>query len=282
MVVSTSSDCRVSLEMARLRYDQPNFGEVSVPANASGFIINIQLGDLHKRKVRCGKTDSIITYNRDAISIHDLREDYSAELLTPFDFAVCHVPYETFEAIAQEVGIKNFSTFDCSITTCDPVAASLCRALLPGLHRQRTSEAIFVDSTAVALVSHLASTYGGRAPAPATGHGGLAEWQKRRAIELLSLTGDAARNMSVAIIAAECRLSRSHFVRLFKKTTGLPPHRWLTEYRLDKARRLLMEGSHSIAEIADRCGFSDQAHLTRSFASAVGITPAAWRKRLKS
>jgi AraC-like DNA-binding protein len=69
----------------------------------------------------------------------------------------------------------------------------------------------------------------------------------------------------------------SHLVRAFRREYGLPPHRYVVGRRLDRARRLLLDGV-PIAEVAVRTGFHDQSHLTRHFRALLGTTPGAFRR----
>lgn len=111
------------------------------------------------------------------------------------------------------------------------------------------------------------------------GRAGLAPWQVDRAVRLL--LGDSAQDNSVEQLAAQCGLSRSHFGRAFKASMGLPPHRWLTHFRIARAQEMLA-GRASIAEIALNCGFADQSHLTRVFNAITGCSPAAWRRQRRA
>lgn len=84
--------------------------------------------------------------------------------------------------------------------------------------------------------------------------------------------------MSVAEMAAIVGLSESWFSNVFKQTTGKTPLQWQLEKRIDVAQKLLLNGDLAVADIAAQLGFSDQAHLTKSFRQVVGDTPAAWRR----
>ena len=234
-ILTTSPHCAAPLEMARIRGDQPNTVEVFAGASEPGFLVSVQLGELHTQRVHDGSCWNLHVYNRDSINIQYLRGDYKVDLLTPFDFAVCYIPCEAINIVAQEMGADEVTPLACKPATCDPVVGDLCRALLPALYRGDESQSIFVDSAAAALISHLALTYGAVGGTASSHQAGLGEWQTRRAIELLT----TARNLSITDIAAECGLSRSYFARAFKKSTGLPPQRWLAAYRLRKARHLL-------------------------------------------
>jgi AraC-like DNA-binding protein len=69
----------------------------------------------------------------------------------------------------------------------------------------------------------------------------------------------------------------THLVRAFSGEFGIPPHRYLTGRRLDRARRLLLAGERP-ADVAAVVGFHDQSHLTRHFRRLLGVTPAAYAR----
>jgi AraC-like DNA-binding protein len=78
-------------------------------------------------------------------------------------------------------------------------------------------------------------------------------------------------------LARELGTHPSHLVRAFRRAYGLPPHRYVVARRLDRARRLLLDG-RPIAEVAVATGFHDQPHLTRHFRALLGTTPGAFRR----
>jgi transcriptional regulator GlxA family with amidase domain len=104
----------------------------------------------------------------------------------------------------------------------------------------------------------------------------LTRLQERRVTS--RLLDDLAGDTSLSELAALCGLSRSYFLRAFKQTVGMPPHRWLLMHRVKRAKELLRGTTMSIAEIAFTCGFADQSHLTRVFSKACHISPGAWRR----
>ena len=87
-----------------------------------------------------------------------------------------------------------------------------------------------------------------------------------------------AEPLSLAELASVAGLSVSQFSRQFKARTGLAPHRFLLGLRVDRACRLLRTDTAPIAEIAIRCGFSHQEHLTRVMRAHLGTTPGAVRR----
>ena len=79
--------------------------------------------------------------------------------------------------------------------------------------------------------------------------------------------------IDLASLSAIAGLSRFELVRRFRAQLGLTPHTFQTNLRIARARALLRAGQPPAA-VAAACGFADQAHLTRTFKRAVGVTPA--------
>ena len=77
------------------------------------------------------------------------------------------------------------------------------------------------------------------------------------------------------MLAKEARLSPLHFARAVKSAIRIPPHRYLTERRIEKARALIAEGRLPLVENAESCGISSQPYFTRWFKRFVGTTPEA-------
>ena len=106
--------------------------------------------------------------------------------------------------------------------------------------------------------------------------GGLAPWQLRRAEALMS------ENLTVQVplgqVAEECGLSVRHLARAFRQSTGVPPHRWLLNRRVERAKELLPDSNLSLSDVALACGFGDQSHFTRTFTAAVRLSPGVWRR----
>ena len=114
------------------------------------------------------------------------------------------------------------------------------------------------------------------APVRANAGAGLAVWQQRKVERFI----DENLETTVAIddLASLVSLSYSYFSRAFKDSFGLPPHAYVMKKRVDRAKALVDTTSDSLAQIALRCGFADQAHFCRRFREHVGITPAVWRR----
>ncbi|HEY6543252.1 MAG TPA: AraC family transcriptional regulator [Ktedonobacteraceae bacterium] len=84
-----------------------------------------------------------------------------------------------------------------------------------------------------------------------------------------------AENVSLEQLASFVNVSPFHLLRVFRDVVGLPPHNYLTQVRVRRARQLL-QASLRPAEVALAVGFTDQSHLTKHFKSLVGVTPARY------
>jgi AraC family transcriptional regulator len=196
----------------------------------------------------------------------------------PSDLLLFHMPREAFDAIADEHGVGRIEAFRVQPTKPldDPVIRGLAPLLEAALERPEQTNCLFTDHIAIAVLAHVARAHCGMGMARRVRRGGLAPWQERRAKEFLMarLNGE----VTLEALAQECGLSRSHFARAFKKTTGLPAHRWLLDRRIERARELLLNSGLPIADVADLCGFANQSHLTRVFTNALGVSPGEWRR----
>jgi AraC family transcriptional regulator len=89
-----------------------------------------------------------------------------------------------------------------------------------------------------------------------------------------------ASDITLTALAAEAGYSRGHFVKMFYKATGMTPHRYILNRRVEHARFLLKRKNARLVDVAVSCGFSSQAHLTKIFREYAGVTPAEYRRRL--
>jgi AraC family transcriptional regulator len=101
----------------------------------------------------------------------------------------------------------------------------------------------------------------------------------RRAIEFMH--DNFGRELALEEIASAAYLSEYHFARLFKQITGVTPHVYLANLRLELARKLLGETALAISEIASKVGYQSQSHFTKVFRSVTGVTPKVYREGTK-
>jgi AraC-like DNA-binding protein len=106
--------------------------------------------------------------------------------------------------------------------------------------------------------------------------GGLAPWRIRRLKAFVE--EHLSQPIRVADLSGAVGLSATHFSRAFVRSFGEPPHVYLIQRRIDRARHLMLTSDISLSDLAAVCGFSDQAHFCRLFRRHTGRTPAAWRR----
>lgn len=86
-----------------------------------------------------------------------------------------------------------------------------------------------------------------------------------------------ASNISVSDMAANCRLNRSYFERIFREEMGISPQEFLIRFRMSRAETLLAHTNKAIGEIASNVGYNDQLAFSRAFRKMHGMPPKEWR-----
>ena len=97
-----------------------------------------------------------------------------------------------------------------------------------------------------------------------------------RAREMLA--ADLDRKVTLRDMASSLGVSQYHFLRTFKRQTGVPPHVFRTQRRVELARNLVRRGT-PLSEVAQLAGFADQPHFTNTFKLYTGVTPGHYAVR---
>lgn len=242
-------------------------------ADAVGVIVQLQDFAAH----RLWRGDRLVFQGGHAagdVAITHLGDEWRCAHDAPFDNVRFVLPVPELNELAREIGQAPVERLRAPEDDRDPVLVGLAQALVAALGPAHAASPLFVEQLLLAFQTHLLQTYGGGAT-PAPRPGTLSPAQVRRAQACLS--SHPLQRLSIAEVARACDLSRSHFSRAFKATTGQTPHQWVLQYRLAQVVSLLRT-DRPIAEIAIGCGFADQSHLTRAFRRWMGISPAAWRR----
>ncbi|WP_185932748.1 helix-turn-helix domain-containing protein [Streptomyces sp. WAC 01325] len=198
-------------------------------------------------------------------------------LLSPEAMETIHIdiPPVAFQDFADEENISNAPQLDQLDVLARPdpfltmIAASMVRARRNGLGE------LFAQSTRHMIIAHLLDI--GQADQETyrmTSHRvrSVTNYMRERLSEPLSLD-DLARQAS---------MSRFHFLRVFRESTGKTPHQFLTELRINAARQALERGDDTIALVGRRCGFTNPSHFSAAFRRFCGCSPAQYRKMIRS
>ncbi len=271
-----------TMTVTELRCDQPNFGLTKPIPSEDAYLIGLQLRACPDHDLWFdGRHVRPQHYAEGVTTIYDLRRDPLADIRDPFHALVLHLPLKALGHVADEANAPHIDElrYGPGIGMDDPIVQQLLSSFIPAMTKPEEVCPVYVDYVALALAAHVAYAYGGIQLAQRPPVGGLAPCQERRAKELLSanLDGEVPLNK----LAAECGLSVHHFARAFRISTGVPPHRWLLQHRVERAKDLLRNSTMPLADVAVACGFADQSHFTRVFAARVGVSPGAWRRMLE-
>jgi len=106
---------------------------------------------------------------------------------------------------------------------------------------------------------------------------GVKDPEVGRAMRLLHARPE--RQWTVEDLAREVGVSRSGLAQRFTEMTGEAPMRYLTGWRIQLAKHLILQAGLPIAEVADRVGYESEAAFNRAFKRHVGVPPVAWRKK---
>ncbi len=194
-----------------------------------------------------------------------------------YDVLHLHVPNEMIaECATAECGQVRMNPLLTDRPVVNPVIERLARSLLQAEDLGGSFGQSYVDGIGLAITAQLLGGNAGRA----TYHprvAGLSKWRLKRATEYIA--ANLSEPITLADIAAASGLSRMHFAAQFRVATGLRPHEFLLQRRIEHAQKLLLTTQTPLVEIALDAGFKTQAHFTTVFARLVGETPNVWRKR---
>jgi len=156
----------------------------------------------------------------------------------------------------------------------DPLIYQIAVALKTALEVDRSGSKLYADAMAAALVARLIPCYSSHQPVINHHPGGLTKQQLKQVTDYIHEYLE--QDLSLAELASLVQLSSYHFARLFKRSTGLSPHKYLLKCRIERVKQLLIARTLSLAEIASVVGFSSQGHLNYHFKRLVGVTPKAF------
>lgn len=185
-------------------------------------------------------------------------------------YATLYPSYEVVTEIAEETtALRGTAGFDRTVAE-DPQLAGM----ITEIHRAaETGNALAADSLLRIAVARLLRRYGGPLPARTPRTAAARTAARARAV----LEERMADPPSLERLAQEVGTGPFALLRAFKGAYGMPPHTWLTDARVRRARRLL-EAGRTPADTAVAVGFTDQPHLNRHFTRIVGVPPGAYRR----
>jgi AraC family transcriptional regulator len=136
----------------------------------------------------------------------------------------------------------------------------------------------YAEALGIALTHELVRVNRGTGLRAPVSRGGLASWQQKRVAAYIEER--VADDIPLTTLAALARLSPYHFSRSFKRSFGMPPHRFHANRRMERAKQLLANRELSVTAIALDVGFSETSTFTAAFHRLTGQTPSRYRRNL--
>ena len=192
-----------------------------------------------------------------------------------------YLPPHTF-LTPMDDGLGSFRAQDLryQARVTNPVIQAMLEEITRELRFETSSGGLRMDTLAIHLILALARDHAetGEVHIPVAPAAGALD--RRRLDRVLGYINDRLDDpITVSDLAEVACVSLFHFARAFSLSMGMPPHAYLSERRLDRARHLLAYSDAALADIALTCGFSGQSSFTKAFTRSVGASPGTYRAR---
>jgi AraC family transcriptional regulator len=180
---------------------------------------------------------------------------------------------------AKDLGVDSKSLdFRSAIRVRDVQIEWLVRALHMEQRAGNPNGLIFSETLSLALSMTLIRQFARATPLCAGARGRLTPAETKRISDYIH-ENLSRQDLSLGELASVAGFSLSHFKALFRRTTGIPVHRFVVQCRVEQAALLLHRGHMSIADVAAETGFAHASHLARWTQRVLGAAPAALRGR---
>ncbi|QHO76270.1 AraC family transcriptional regulator [Bradyrhizobium sp. CCBAU 051011] len=201
------------------------------------------------------------------------------DIYQPLNVVQLYLPHTTLQRVAHEADVAAPADLVERTVHPDPVTSRLLLSAADALEGSAALDSLFRHQLTDLLATRLLAAHVGSPTTFQPVMGGLSPKVLSRAIE--RLRSDSDSDVSLAALAADAGLSRFHFCRAFKESTGLSPHAWLRQHRLEQAMNMLRDPDASVVSIAAALGYSSQTAFAAAFRKLTGETPSDWRRRIR-
>lgn len=158
----------------------------------------------------------------------------------------------------------------------NPELVAIGKRLLAGLEAEGQPGRMQAEALAIELALHLLRHQSTAAIPERKAASRLSPRKLKRVLDYID--AHLRDDMALADLAGLLAMSPGHFARLFRQTTGLPPHRFVLERRVERAKVLLIETDVPITDIAQQVGCASHSHLSVLFHRETGVTPRDFRR----
>jgi AraC family transcriptional regulator len=228
---------------------------------------------------RTGRSAAIATARPGGVTIIPAGSTSRWDIHKPMHVVQLYLPHRTLERVAGEADLAAPGDLLERTGHTDLITSRLLMSAADALEGSAALDALFRQQLTDLLANRLLAAHAGSPIVSPPVVGGLAPMALLRAIERLRSDSDA--DVSLAALAADAGLSRFHFCRAFKESTGLSPHAWLRQHRLEQAMNMLRDTDTSVVSVAAALGYASQTAFAAAFRRLTGETPSDWRRRFR-
>ena len=189
------------------------------------------------------------------------------------------IPTALIASAGEQIGRRSISCIQIRnvFETRDSAIERIAQILVAEVeHKPHPAQALIVDQVSTALAAHLLLSYNASEPIKPRDVPALSRFELAKLNDYIE--DDLNRPISLAELAGIVQVSRFHFTRLFKRSTGMTASSYVEQCRIRRAQSLILETDIPLAEVALIAGFADQSHFTRRFHRHVGRTPATFAR----
>jgi len=142
---------------------------------------------------------------------------------------------------------------------------------------RKQASPLLVQGLAQSIAVHLARNYSEMPQGHRSGSPSLPGFKLKQITDWMA--GHLADECNLDGLAAQVKLSKFHFQRLFKKATGVSPSRYQLNLRMDAARRLLRETDKGVVDVGLEVGYANPSHFAQLFRRETGLSPSDYRRQ---
>ena len=242
-------------------------------------VIMTYIGTFERLERRSGRSYASGMARPGAVTIIPAGSSARWDIAGDVDVVQLYLKQKTLERIATEAGHRTLSDVLERTGHPDETVSRLLMMAIDAADGSASLDTLFRQQLTEIIATRLLGSHIGNPMAPRSVSGGLPPAILRRAIERLQ--SNSVEDVSLAALASETGLSRFHFCRAFKESTGLSPHTWLRQHRLRQAQAMLRDPAIPIVSIAAELGYSSQTAFAAAFRKLTGETPTGWRRRAR-
>jgi AraC family transcriptional regulator len=228
---------------------------------------------------RTGKSVAIGTARPGVVSIIPAGSSSRWDIPKPLNAVHLYLPQTTLIRVASEADTIAPSDLIERSAHPDPVTSRLLLSAADVIEGNAALDALFRQQLTDLLATRLLAAHAGEPTTVRPTVGGLSPTALNRAIERLRSDSDA--DVSLEALASDVGLSRFHFCRAFKESTGVSPHVWLRQHRLEQAMNMLRDPDMSVVSVAVALGYASQTAFAAAFKKLTGESPSDWRRRTR-